>query len=194
MSLKREVHTKGVVLLRRAAGEGSARVLIYTEELGLVRAVAKSAREERSKLRPYLLAGTRGTYSFVQGKAEWRVTGVHGARTTYYETDVRAAHECAARVLLLLTQFVHGEGKDEELFAALWELLTSLPTLRAEDLRIAEYVAVLRILAALGYVAKTDGVEEFMSAEYSAALLARAAARRRDLVELINRGLGASGL
>lgn len=194
MSLKREVHTRGVVVARKAAGEGSVRVLIYTEELGLVHASAKSAREERSKLRPHLLPGTRGTYSLVKGKAEWRVTGAHGCRNTYYETPERAAHSCAARVFALVRQFVHGEGKDEGLFSALWEFLHSLPTLAAEDVRIAEYVAVLRILAALGYVAQTDGVEEFMSAEYTGAVLARAAARRRDLVELINQGLGASGL
>ena len=192
--LKREVHTRGVVVARRAAGEGSVRVLIYTEELGLVHAAATSAREERSKLRPYLLPGTRGTYSLVKGKADWRVTGAVGCVHTYYETDVRAAHECAARVLALLRQFVHGEGRDEALFIALWELCVSLPGLSAEDLRIAEYVAVLRILAALGYVAPTAGVEEFMSAEYTAALLKRASEKRKDLVALINRGLGASGL
>jgi DNA repair protein RecO len=194
MSLKREVHTRGVVLAERTVGEGSVRILLYTEELGLVRAVAKSAREERSKLRAYLVSGTRGTYSLVKGKAEWRVTGAVGCKTTFYEISSRETHECAARVLSLVRQFVHGEGRDEGLFIALWELLESLPTLKVEDLRIAEYVAVLRILAALGYVAATDGVEEFMSTEYTAALLARASARRRDLVKLINRGLGASGL
>ncbi len=194
MSLKREVHTRGVVVARRAAGEGSARVLIYTEELGLIHAVAKSAREERSKLRPYLLSGTRGHYSFVKGKAEWRVTGAVGCRTVFYETEEHAAHESATRILALVRKFVHGEGRDDGLCTALFEFLESLSTLTPKDIQIAEYVAVLRILAALGYVAQTDGIEEFMSAEYSAALFARAQTRRHDLVELINRGLGASGL
>lgn len=192
--LKREVHTRGVVIARHSAGEGSVRVTLYTEELGLVRAVAKSAREERSKLRPYLLTGTRGTYSLVKGKVEWRVTGAVDCRMTYYETDVREAQEAAERILAIVRQFVHGEGRDEELFIALYDFLQSLPELVKEDIQIAEYVAVLRILAALGYVAKTDGVEEFISAEYSAALLARANMRRKDLVSLINHGLGASGL
>ena len=194
MSLKREVHTRGVVLSRRAAGEGSVRVEMYTEELGLVRAVAKSAREERSKLRPYLLPGTCGSYSLVKGKAEWRVTGAVGCRTTFYEATEKPAQESAERVLSLVRQFVHGEGRDVELYVALHEFLLSLPTLSPADLQIAEYVAVLRILAALGYVAKTDGIEELMSAEYTAAVLTRANARRKELVSLINHGLGASGL
>ncbi len=191
---KREVHTRGVVLARRAAGEGSARVVLYTESLGLVTGVAKSAREERSKLRPHLLSGTRGTYSLVKGKADWRITGVTGARISYYECCTREKQESSARTIQLVRQFVHGEGADADLFQALWEYLETLPGLESGEVRIAEYVAVLRILAALGYVAKTDGIEEFMSAEYTAALLKRADERRTDLVALINRGLSESGL
>lgn len=182
-----------MVVARHAAGEGSARVLIYTEELGLVRAVATSGREERSKLRPYLLPGTRGMYSLVKGKAEWRVTGVVEGVCVFYEVPDTSAQQSAARVLSFVRQFVHGEGKDEELFSALHEFLESLPALAVQDAQIAEYVAILRILAALGYVAKGDA-EEFMGAEYSAALFVRAREKRRSLVSLINRGLGASGL
>lgn len=192
--VRREVHTRGVVVARRAAGEGSVRVLLHTEALGLVKAMVKSAREERSKLRPYLVPGTRGSYSLVKGKVEWRVTGVLRGRTSYFECGRFDQRASAERVLLIVWQFVHGEGADPMLFAALYEFLEVLPTLEEHEVQIAEYVAVLRILAALGYVAKTESVEEFVSAEFTAALLTRAEARRRDLVALINRGLGASGL
>lgn len=191
---KREVHTRGVIIARRAAGEGSVRVQLYTEALGLVSAVAKSAREERSKLRPYLLPGTFGTYSVVKGKAEWRVTGVVGARTPYFACSRDDQRISAERVVQLVRTFVHGEGADEALFAAVWEFLSVVPTLSPDDTVIGEYVAALRILAALGYVAPTDETREFLSPEYSAALLAHARAKRKGLVEIINHGLGASGL
>ena len=55
MLQKREVHTRAIVIARRSAGEGSVRVSLYTEELGLVSALVTSAREERSKLRPHLM-------------------------------------------------------------------------------------------------------------------------------------------
>jgi DNA repair protein RecO len=194
MSLKREVHTKGVVVARRAAGEGSVRIKLYTEELGLISAVATSGREERSKLRPYLLVGTRGTFSLVKGKADWRLTGAVGAVNSYFECSTDTQRESSARVLALLRQFIHGEGADFELFTNLWEFLQTLPTLLGDDVRIAEYVVVLRMLAALGYVGKSDGVEEFLGAEYSAALLVNAKNKRSDLVRIINDGIGASGL
>lgn len=192
--LKREVHTRGVVVGRRAAGEGSVRVTLYTEELGLVTAVATSGREERSKLRAHLVVGTRGTYSLVKGKADWRVTGVVGARSTYFECTSDEQRQSAERVRVLLKQFVHGEGADAELFAALWEFLSALPTLSTDDVRVAEYVVVLRMLAALGYVAKGGTADEFLGAEYTAALLVSAKEKRSDLVRLINDGIGASGL
>ena len=156
--------------------------------------VATSAREERSKLRAHLVEGTRAVYSLVKGKRDWRVTGAVGARVSYFECTLPAARESSARVATLVRQFVHGEGADEGLFESLWEYLSALPSLNANEVRIAEYVAVLRILAALGYVAKTDDVEEFIGPTYSAALLASADKKRKRLVERINQGLGASGL
>lgn len=188
------MHTRGIVVARHTAGEGSTRVQLYTEELGLVTALATSAREERSKLRPHLMVGTRGVYSLVKGKADWRVTGVVGARTSYFECSTDEQKQSSARVVALVRQFVHGEGADEELFGGLWEFMSVLASLNAKDVRIAEYVVALRILAALGYVAKSDGVEEFLGAEYTAALLLNAERRRSELVKLINDGIGASGL
>ena len=192
--LKREVHTKGVVVQRRSAGEGSLRVQLYTEELGLVVAVATSAREERSKLRAHLIVGTIGTYSVVKGKNDWRLTGAVGARSTYFESETLAQRAASARVVSLVRQFVHGEGKDEKLFSALWEFMHAVPSLADDDVRIAEYVAVLRILAALGYVGESSGMHELLGAEYSAAVLVAARDRRRDLVRVINDGIDATGM
>jgi recombinational DNA repair protein (RecF pathway) len=170
------------------------RVHIYTEELGLVTAVATSAREERSKLRAHLVDGARAVYSLVKGKRDWRVTGAVGAQISYFECATDEQRLSAARVVALVKQFVHGEGADEGLFESVWEFLTAVPTLANTDVLIAEYVAVLRILAALGYVAKTDDVEAFIGPTYSAALIAHATLKRKDLVQRINDGIGASGL
>ncbi len=191
---RREVHTRALVLGRRSAGEGSVRVTLYTEDLGLVSAVAKSAREERSKLRPHLVDGTRGTYSLVKGKEVWRLTGAVHATNSYFECATTEQRESSARVLSLLRQFIQGEGADADLFASVWEYLEALPTLSDVDVRVAEYVVVLRVLAALGYVARGNGVDDLLGAEYSAALLVIAKERQKDLVRMINEGIGASGL
>lgn len=187
----REVTTRALVLAQHPSGEGSMRVVLYSEQLGLVRVSARSAREERSKLRPFLIPGTRGTYSLVRGRGEWRMTGVVGGRSSYFECTPDASAS-GVRILELVRHLVHGESPDAELFTVLWEFFEVLPTM-GTDVRIAEYVVALRILAALGYVApETAG--DFLGTSYEAAFIARAAVRRAALVRIINEALSASQL
>lgn len=182
-----------MVLARHAAGEGSARVLLYTEDLGLVAALATSAREERSKLRAHLVVGTIGTFSLVKGKRDWRVIGAVRTHNIFYQCDRPDQRSSGARIIAMVRQFVHGEGADQDLYAALNEFFAALPALASKDIVVAEYVAALNILAALGYVSP-EPVKEYLGAHYSAALLTAAAQKRQTLVKAINDGISASGL
>lgn len=195
MYIKREVTTEGIVIGRAAAGEGSTRVLFYTRVLGLIAALAKSAREERSKLRPHLQVGTFGTFTLVKGKDTWRVTGATGTENAHFALsgNVRA-QEALARVLGSMRQFVHGEGSDPYLFSVLSGFFDSLSHVDAEHIAAAEGLAVLRILSALGYVGETKLTKEFLPAHYDETVLARAAAVRSPLIRTINEAISASGL
>ncbi len=146
--MKREVHTRGVVVARAASGEGSLRVSILTEDLGLVRALGTSARLERSKLRGHLVAGSYGTYSFVRGARDWRIIGAVGTQNIFYQNahDQHRQNE-VARIIALVRQFVHGEEANAGLFRALWGSADELPFAQAES------VVTIRVLSALGYVA-----------------------------------------
>jgi DNA repair protein RecO len=191
--VKREITTRAMVLARHAAGEGSARVTLYTEDLGLVTALATSAREERSKLRAHLVVGTVGMFSLVKGKRDWRVIGAVRTQNIFYTCDRTDQKNSGARIIAMVRQFVHGEGSDPDLYSALIEFFNALPRLTDKDVIVAEYVAALNILAALGYVSP-DPVKEYLGANYSAALLAGAAQKKRTLVKAINDGISASGL
>ena len=185
--------TRAVVIGRHASGEGSTRVVLYTEELGRVTAFARSGREERSKLRPHLVVGARGSYDLVKGKSEWRVTGAVGTENIFYSCQKDDSRTSAARTFALLRQLVHGETKDERLFSALNEYCIALPTLEGDSVRVAEYVVALNILAALGYVEESS-VSDFIDTRYTAALLKNAADKQRTLVHAINEGIAASQL
>ncbi|MEK7530760.1 MAG: recombination protein O N-terminal domain-containing protein [Patescibacteria group bacterium] len=191
--MKKEVTTLAMVVGRHASGEGSSRVVLYTEELGRITAFARSGREERSKLRPHLVVGARGSYDLVKGKSEWRVTGAVHTENIFYSCQEDDARTSAARTFTLLRSLVHGEGKDERLFTALHEYCVALPTLTGDSVRIAEYVVALNILAALGYV-EEEPVTDLIDARYTAALLKNAADKRRALIRAINEGIAASQL
>src|SRR5262249_18379111 len=96
--------TRGIVVGRFPAGEGSVRALVYTDAFGLVSVLAQSAREERSKLRPYLQIGTLGTFTLVRGKV-WRVTGASAAENLHFELFGRArAQQASARIFAAVRQ------------------------------------------------------------------------------------------
>jgi DNA repair protein RecO len=195
MSAHRKLSTRSIVLARHTAGEGSARVLFYTEALGLLTALAKSAREERSKLRPHLLPGTLGTFSFVQGRDVWRVTGAVSTANVYFELGERPAASLAAgRLLSALRQFIRGEGSDPYLFDALSGFFLVLPSLAEEDIAHAECIAMLRMLSALGYVREGPETAAFFSVTYDAAALRHARDMRPSLIRIVNEAIAASGL
>ena len=192
--MSREITVKGVVVFKRPVGEGSVRISLYTDALGLVSAAAKSAREERSKLRAHLQEGTYGTYTLVQGALTWRLTGALNTKNIFFDADRSARRESAARVFSIVRQFVRGEGSDPYLFNVVWEYLRIVPALENEELQEAECVAVLRIMAALGYVEAANGNEKFLNAEYGTELLAQVKQSRVSLVRAINEGIAVSGL
>ncbi len=191
--MSQDVTVRGVVVSRRLRGEGSLRVALYTDSLGLVEAVANSAREERSKLRAHLQEGTMGTFTLVKG-SNWRLTGAVETKNIYFALEENAnAKEAVARVITTVRQFVRGEGSDPYLFSVLWYFLSEAG-LFEDKMREAECLAVLRILSCLGYVSERGVVEGFLSPHYDRETLHLAHTNRAGLVKVINEGISASQL
>ncbi len=193
--MSREITVRGILIARRSIGEGSVRVSIYTDSLGLIVALAKSAREERSKLRAHLQEGTVGSYTLVKGRDAWRVTGAVDTRNAYFACgDSPKIKEAVARVMATVRQFVRGEGSDPYLFSVLSNFLRATNGFANDEIMHAECLAVLRMLAALGYVETKNGTEQFFSTDYGEKLLALAAKERPRLIRTINESIAVSGL
>jgi len=195
MSASHDITTRAIVIARGQSGEGSARIFFYTEQLGLVGALAKSAREERSKLRPHLQVGSYGSYTFVKGKHDWRTTGAVDTENSYFELVGKPfAQSAGARVVGIVRQLVHGEEKNEELFEAVWSFLCSLVRFSEDEARVAERLAVVRILTSLGYVPRELAIPHLAENSYSADVLNAVKPHEKQLVKAINDALLASNL
>lgn len=194
MYVGRKITVEGIIISRRSSGEGSVRVTFYTDALGLVYALARSAREERSKLRPHLQVGTSGTFTFIKGREVWRVTGAVSAENVFFSLKSSFSKEATARVLKIVRQFVRGEGSDPYLFSTLINFLHAMPQIESESVQDAECVAVLRVLSALGYVREDTMTSVFLDTRYDENVLTRARRVRAELVHSINEGISASGL
>lgn len=186
-----EVHAyEGIVLAKRPRREADLLVDVLTP-MGLLRAVARSARVEKSKLRYGLEPLSRGRYSFVRGRIEWRLTGAVEVSRAYLQaaTPARAA---LARVCRLLSRLVAGTEPSPELFSTVSEGFDAITVAHSPE--ALEVVLVLRALSCLGYLPETEALAPFVQGEFSIELSAKALESRALLVRTINESLRATGL
>ena len=182
--------TEGIVLGKRGVGEANTLVFILTELQGLVRAKATSARREASKLRYGLEPLSRGRYTFVRGKSEWRLTGADEVSREYISTTT-AQRKRLGQVSRLLLRLVLGAEHTPELYKTVREGFMML----AQNADSIECVLVLRILAHLGYLPELPALAPFVESDrFSPELALQAAASRKLLIKLINESLQATGL
>ena len=186
--------TDGVVLGKRGAGEANTLVSILTEELGLVRAKATSARVEGSKLRYGLETLTHARYCLVRGKYEWKLTGVEGVSHAL-KGEERDRRVRSGKIAKLLLRLVNGEEPVPALYKTVIEGLGAIAgAATPADAEAVEMVLVLRILSHLGYLPHTQALAQFIEGEYSVELAAQALKSRATLVRAINESLIATGL
>ncbi len=185
--------TEGLVLAKRGVGEANTVAMIFTHELGLLRARAQSARRESSKLRYGLEPLSVGRYTFVRGKAEWRLTGVDEVTREFINTTL-AQRKRLGQVSRLLLRLVLGAEHTPELYKTVKQGFETLAHTE-QDADAVECVLVLRILAHLGYLPELPALSPFVETDaYSPELAQQALASRKLLIKLINDSLQATGL
>jgi DNA repair protein RecO len=188
------VTTEGLVLAKRTAGEANTRIVLLTQNLGVVRASARSARLERSKLRYGLETLTHGRFALVRGKYDWKLTGTQELTRSFLSEHLKG-RRASGRVVRLLLRLIQGEGDVQALYDIAARGLEYLARAPEEDVDHIECVLVLRILAELGYVEQGSRIQPFISSsEFTPELLAQARASRPVLVRAINESLSATGL
>ncbi len=181
--------SEGIVLGKRGAGEANTLVTILTRELGLIRASARSARRESSKLRYGLELLTTAKFSFIRGKYEWKLTGALDQSHELLASE-QAARRASGRVARLILRLIPGEETNRDLYDTVKEGLSALS--RGIDV---EAILVLRILSRLGYIPETPELKPFIERDFFSVELAKeVAASRALLIKAINQSLEATGL
>lgn len=185
--------TEGIILSKRPVGEANLLVSVLTQDMGLITAKAISARREASKLRYGLEPMTLARFSFIKGKAEWRVTGADDVSREYLAASPSQRRRLG-QVSRLITRLVLGAEPSAELYRTVKQGFDSLAHTEAHADSV-ECVLVLRILAHLGYLPELPALSRFVDTDaFTPELAAEAAASRKLLIKLINDSLQATGL
>lgn len=185
--------TDALVLGSRESGEFDKAYVLYTRDFGLVRARATAVRSEKSKMRYALQNYSRTSLSLVRGRRGWRAAGAIALTTAIGKDTVAVA--AFARIAELVTRLVHGEEKNEYLFAALAEAHGAFMKEKCEAVGMIEIVCVARILYALGYIS-TEALETalFTHTAYTGESLLEAETMKDTLLSSINRAIAETHL
>jgi len=182
--------SRSIVLARYPAGEANTTLILLTPDFGVVRARAQGLRKPGAKLAPALQTFAECEAVLVRGKEGWRLSGAV-LLTNWSRSLTPSARERAGRVAVLILRLVRGESADPTMFFLFADFLSSLLRLDETSQELAEIVAALAVLRALGLDDK-ELPENALS--FSEAGLGALVSERRDLVMRVNRGLTASGL
>lgn len=125
--------------------------LLFTKDAGMLFAVAKSVREERSLQRPALQDFSRIRVSLIKGKTGWRVGSVEAVSNDYARATTREMRGSVVTLYRLLRRFIRGEEPVGDLYGVVADSLDVLLG-DLKNRRLAELKAEVEILAFLGYV------------------------------------------
>lgn len=199
------VTTPGFVIDSRSYGEADKIFSIFTEDLGLVRAVAQGIRLEKSKLRYHIKENVLASFSLVRGKEVWRLTNAQEvfAQDFLAQSSHKASEQLLARISLLLRRLLHGEEQNPALFMHIKNCIEFLNSQSLDDLsapisetrlQTLESLVVARIFHSLGYINGGDVENCFKSAEISVSFLDSIASQRSALNKHVNKAIQESHL
>ena len=190
--------TEGFVLGSVNIGEANQYLSLFTKDLGLVKATARSVREERSKLRYSLQHFSYSSFSLVRGRNVWRITGAQEKYNIYHDfKGDREKQQMLARIFSLLQRLLAGEEKNEILFNILESgcLFLKENKLTSELLYTTECILALRVLHTLGYVGDVESLKNVVTtALLSQELLVALTPQQNIAIAQINKALEASQL
>ena len=140
--------------------------LLFTREVGMLYATAKSVREERSKQRFALQDFSLIRVSLIKGKQGWKVGSVE-AKTNYFtQADNRLARGSVVTIFKTLRRFIHGEESLPTLFDFCLLALEEMNKVKDERL-FWDLIVQLKILSELGYVDEGGIPKDFKSTVFS---------------------------
>jgi recombinational DNA repair protein (RecF pathway) len=188
-------HTDAFVLNIQPRKEADVVLTLFTEQFGLVYAVAAGARYLKSKLRYTLQKGGLIYVTLVQGKAGWRATNASFKETVRYANQ-KELMPVYVRILALVERLVKGEEQHRDLFLIILSFHNFvLESKNADFIHEAEIVTVYRIINALGYCSDGKEITEAVSGHYfDSALFDNVSKYKKVLIKSINDGLKVSQL
>lgn len=162
----RQYITRAIVCGSKQSMTSDKSYLLFTQELGMLWAAARSVRMEKSKQRTALQDFSIIRISLVQGKSTWRIGSVEAFANPFLAADSRAARGGVAFVVKALRRYVHGEEMVPRTYIDAEASLDALAQMsEVEDVALYQQLFMLRMLDELGYIKNTQSIQSLIERE-----------------------------
>lgn len=188
--------TNGFIVRSINSGEANKIIYIFTQDFGLILAIAQGVRYEKSKLRYNVRDFNFAKFSLVHGKEFWRLVGAE-------ELDLPTAiygsikYPIIVRVASILSRLIQGEDKHQDIYDCLWNFANFEfdNEENSEFIATIESVLVIRILHRLGYIAEHDHFgKDIVESKFNRESIINLNSKRLDINRAINNALRESHL
>lgn len=145
--------TEGIVLKRKDFGEADCFFYIFAEEFGMITAVAKGARLEKSKLRYGLSLFSYGSFALISSKDFWRIIDAKDIKIIPLNS-MGEKISVFADLANFLVRMIKGEEKNDSLWREIKNFLFAFHNGNIGENQFKNLLvqATARILDGLGYM------------------------------------------
>jgi DNA repair protein RecO len=151
--------TEGIILAKKDFGEAERMFYIFTEEFGMIKAVARGVRYIKSKLRPNLDLFCYNNFSLIKVRDIWKITDAAEIAVIKNPEDIKFF----AKIAVFLTRMIKGEEKNDFIWSELKKLFFS-----PED----ELSFLAKVLHNLGYISEIPESKKLLVQEINKAISA----------------------
>lgn len=159
--------TKAYVIRSFPFGEYNKKVLLLSENFGVIWANVQAIRKVESKLRLALVDFSLADVALVFGKQGWKIVNAVSIENFFYTLSADKSI-ILIRILNLIYRMVPEEERESRLFHLVKELESFLISGGDDcNLDFLETITVLKILKVLGYVGDDQIIEKYLEAKPS---------------------------
>lgn len=186
--------TKAYVIRSFPFGEYNKKVLLLSENFGVIWANVQAIRKVESKLRLALVDFSLADVALVFGKQGWKIVNAVSIENFFYTLPADKSI-ILIRILNLIYRMVPEEERESRLFHLVKELESFLISGGDDcNLDFLETITVLKILKVLGYVGDDQIIEKYLEAKPSPDQDFDSQKERSKCLEVINLAIKESHL
>lgn len=189
-------HTKGFVLSSKSRGEADKILVLYTRELGLIKAVAQGIRLEKSKSRFALQDFSLADIDLVRGRDIWRVTSSKPENSFPFLRTDKKSFELFFKIAKLLDRLCPGEESNKNIFDAMVQVFHLLDSgsVTTENREAMELYLVLKIMHELGYIGESKTLNEYLNGDFENKKIYSLLKEKKFIIANINNAIRQSHL